>query len=174
MSLKLISIVALLAACDLEGTDTCETTHQEGPGLSGMATYTLGDGSRQTSDLGTRSWAEVTAGTISISSKFTDSFGHDRSFELRVTGMTEGTFDLDGRAEVCMRRMTNGPDVCSPATGTIEVRSLDEDCYWHESGVGSCAETMDFTMHATSVWETTQFVLDAEELTVGSWITEEC
>lgn len=171
MSLKSIGVL-FLAAC--EGMDECETVHQEGPGLSGFATYMLGDGSRLETDLGTGGYARTSAGTITIHGSFTDAFSRKRTFELDVTGMSVGTFDLEGRGSVCMQRMTNGAEVCSPLTGTIEVRALDEDCYWHESGVGSCAETIDFTIHAESVWETTQLVLGGEMQTVGSWVTEEC
>ena len=53
--------------------------------------------------------------------------------------------------------------------------ALAEDCFQHESGIGSCAETMDFTIHAESAWEGTVLTVDGEMLTVGEWVeSDEC
>jgi hypothetical protein len=172
MSLKPIACGLLALAGCVEGE--CMTTAQTGPGLSGAASYTLGDGSRLDVDLGARGWAELTAGTVTIDSKLTDAWGRERAFELHVRALSVGTFDLADHGDACMPRQSSGPSICAPLTGTIEVRALDEDCDFHSSGVGTCAETMDFTIAARSPWETTELVLDAEMLTVGSWVETEC
>ena len=167
-------LLALLPACDLEGNETCETPSQTGPGLTGSASYVLGDGSRMDSDLDMGGFARTSSGSITISADFVDAWSRKRSFDLHAGRLSVGTFDLAGRGDICLPRMTGGADVCSPLTGTIEVRALDEDCYWHDSGIGACAETMDFTIHAESAWETTLIMLDGEMFTIGTWVEEEC
>src|SRR6185503_13555666 len=124
MPMRTLVLVFALAGCDVEGMDECETPHQEGPGLSGTASYLLGDGSRLDADLSEHGYVDTGTSVIEIHSRFTDAFSHERAFELRITGMAVGTFDLAGRAEVCLPRMTNGPDICSPVSGTIEVRAF--------------------------------------------------
>lgn len=81
---------------------------------------------------------------------------------------------LEAGDELCLARQTGAAPTCSPLAGTIEVRQLASDCYQHSSGITTCANSIDVSLHATSDWQGTAFTLDAEMLTVGSWVATDC
>ena len=73
---------------------------------------------------------------------------------------------------MCMIRQSGAAEVCTALIGTLELRAHERDCYWHSSGIGSCAETLDFTIAARSEWEGTTFTIDGEMLTEGAWVDD--
>jgi hypothetical protein len=164
-------LLLALAGCDLEGS--CETVEQTGPGMSGVAVYTLGDGSRLEADLD-RASARTRTDGIEMLGELVDQWGIEKLFSLRLDTIEPGTYDLAARdARVCMERRSGDlDDVCTPLTGTLELRAFVRDCYWHSSGIGSCAETLDFTLAARSNWQTTVFTIDAAMLTQGAWVDD--
>lgn len=176
MSLKLITAVVLAlapSACTvLEGT--CETVEQEGPGMSGAASYLLGDGTQIDSSLDDTGLADVKTEGIEMSGRLVDSWGVKRTFVIHVAALEAGTYDLAGVGDACLPRQSNGPDICAPLTGTLELRARERDCYFHSSGVGTCAETLDFTISARSEWQGTVLTVDADMYTRGSWVEAEC
>jgi hypothetical protein len=174
MSMKWMLLVLPLAATGCEGN--CQTVEQTGPGLSGTLIYATGDGARvEVPNIDRGSWIETTGpSSISLAGSFDDSFDRSRDYKVSVSALAIGSFDLADRGALCMARQTGGPSICSPLAGTIDVRQLTRDCFVHQSGVGACAETIELTLHATSVWETTVMQIDAEMLTVGDWVESDC
>lgn len=164
------ALLLALAACDFDGS--CEVVEQTGPGMSGLATYMLGDGSLLQADLD-RAFADTRTDGFEVESKLKDQWGIERAFTVRVSAVTPGTYDLaDIPATMCMVRQSGGSEACSPLTGTLELRAHELDCYFHESGIGSCAATLDFTIVGQSTWESTVFTIDAEMFTAGAWVDD--
>jgi hypothetical protein len=73
-----------------------------------------------------------------------------------------------------MSYSSTGDPTCTPLAGTVAVRQLAVDCYQHESGVGSCADTVDATLHAVSSFQDTTFQLDGDVLTDDRWVAAAC
>jgi hypothetical protein len=171
--IRAVAIAVLLSGCD----GTCQTPNQDGPGVAGTFRYTTGDGAAVDGALERMAIVHMTAAAaFSITGAFDDALGEHRTFEIDagnfVPGM--GPIDTAGLVQLCMVRATGDEPVCSDFAGTIDVRQLAADCYNHESGVGACAETIDFTLTASSAWEDTSFAIDATELTIGQWISVAC
>lgn len=164
-------ILLALAGCDFDGS--CETVQQTGPGITGLVTYMLGDGTRLEADLGTRTFTDTRSDGFDVVGKLKDAWGIERSFTVRVLATEPGTYDLATLpATLCMVRQSGGSDVCSALTGTLELRAHARDCYWHSSGIGTCADTLDFTLAGRSDWETTLFTIDSEMFTEGAWVDD--
>jgi hypothetical protein len=171
MKLALALLAAPAPACDL---GRCQTVQQDGPGLTGTASYTTADGATLAATLGDLRMSATDA--VRVSGRVTDEWGRERQFHADVQAIAPMTsaVDLAGHGEACLPRETGGDDVCAPLTGTVDVRALAADCYEHESGIGACAETIDLTLHVRSDWEGTTFVVDGEMTTVGSWVDTRC
>jgi hypothetical protein len=102
-----------------------------------------------------------------------DQWGIEREFTVRVAATMPGTYDLSAlAASICMVRRSGGSEVCSPLTGTLELRAHEQDCVVYEIGLSNCADTLDFTMAGRSDWETTVFTIDGEMFTQGAWIDD--
>jgi len=170
-SRKLLAVVAVTAvtpAClDVTGSQCAEQT---GPGVSGMIRYTTGDGAMLDATLDAAFMRMTRADAVKLGARFEDEWGRDREYQLELTGLAPAMLDLTGHGSLCMPRQTGSEAICSPLTGTIDVRQLDSECYTHESGISSCIETIELSVHGTSVWQDTRFEIDAEELTVGAWV----
>jgi hypothetical protein len=172
MSLRLALLALLAPGCGAFGT--CQEVREDGPGLTGTLVYVLGDGTRLEATL-EDSWIALTGNTeVTIQGRFRDAFARDRHYTLRITDLAPGLLDVTGRGAFCLVRQTGSPPVCSGLSGTIDVRQLAYDCYQHESGISSCAETHELELHITSLWEETRFEIHGSDLTIGSWVDTEC
>ena len=171
-TLILIAAIAM-TGCEVLG-GSCETVEQHGPGMGGTATYTLADGTRLTKDLDYVAAPDINGDGIEAFITFEDEWGIKRAATLNIYVTELGTFDLTGNGDACMVRQTGGDEICAPLTGTIELRAYEQDCYTHSSGVGTCAETLDFTLTARSEWQGTVLTVDATMNTVGEWVEADC
>jgi hypothetical protein len=175
MRIAYVLLTAVIASTGCEGLGgSCMTVEQHGPGMAGMASYVLGDGTKLTKDLDNVPNADITGDGIELYMTFEDEWGIRRAATLHL-GVTEvGTYELAGRADVCIVRQSGGDEVCAPLEGTLELRAFEHDCYTHSSGIGTCAETLDFTLVARSEWQGTLFTIDGTMNTVGEWVEAEC
>jgi len=154
----------------------CETTTQRGPGLTGTFSYATGDRATYEGRLDGMRVDMTDVAAFSFAGSFVDDYGDTRGFTVETSALEVGLgpIEVAGLADVCMPRTAGRDPVCSALAGMIDVRALAADCYHHESGVGQCAETIDFTLDASSEWEGTTFSITAEESTVGEWIDVAC
>jgi len=173
--MRTLIFAAAIAATGCEALGgSCMTVEQSGPGMAGLATYTLADGTRLTKDLDYVAQPDINSDGIESRITFEDEWGIQRAAILNIYVTELGTFDLAGQSDACIVRQTGGDEICAPLTGTIELRAYEQDCYTHSSGVGTCAETLDFTLTARSEWQGTVLTVDATMNTVGEWVEADC
>lgn len=166
MSLKLVAMLLLVPACLRDNAGECPT--QTGPGVSGMVRYTTGDGTILAEEL-SASLRMTEADAVVLTGRLDDEWGRRRDFRVELHALGPGMFDLAGHGSLCMPRLSGGDDVCSPVTGSIDVRQLESECYTYDNGISECLFQIDLTLHGISVWEGTTFEIDANELTVGEY-----
>jgi hypothetical protein len=166
--MRALMLLVLAPACVPGPGSQC--ADQTGPGTTGMARYTTGDGVILEDTLGPGFMRMTDADAVSLTGELTDEWGRPRRYRLELHDLGPGAFDLAGHGSLCMPRQTGGDDVCSGVAGPIDVRRLDSECYTHQSGISTCIFTIDLTLEVTSVWQATTFELDAVQLTEGAWV----
>lgn len=58
---------------------------------------------------------------------------------------------------------------CLPFVGTADVKTLDRDCYRHESGIGTCAMNIDVTIRGTATSGTTTLDIALTVISAQHW-----
>jgi hypothetical protein len=69
---------------------------------------------------------------------------------------------------------TEAPETCFPLTGSAKVRTLDADCYTHESGVSVCAENADVSLHLSSGAQGLTLTIDLDVVSTEHWADTRC
>ncbi len=173
MKAWILAAAIAMTGCEALG-GSCETVEQHGPGMAGSASYVLGDGTTLTKDLDYVAAADIVTDGIELHITFEDEWGIKRAATVHIAVTQVGVFDLAGRGDACVVRQSGSDEICAPLTGTIDLRAFEHDCYTHSSGIGTCAETLDFTLTARSEWQGTVLTIDATMNTVGEWVEAEC
>jgi hypothetical protein len=144
---------------------------------TGTLTYRPGDGLTTLTSKEPRLWA-IGRSLLVLHADLANRRGEARflSFELRELRAGEVRSYAGDDSLVCLSLPSDHERIktCLPFSGTADVKMFASSCQEHESGIGTCAASIDVTIRGTASSGTTTLDVDLTVTAAERWSDTSC